>query len=156
MSDVIRAPYRGTLRTLMWGLGAGDPWWQFRGMTEKPPAPRLRLRIVFPDQGMIGPGKAELLALIQETGSIAAAGRRLGMSYKRAWSLVETLNAMFALPVVESTRVGASHGGARLTSTGETVLALYLAFAEKAAIASAGEVAALERLLAKPAAADAD
>lgn len=125
-------------------------------MTESPRAPRLRLRIVFPDRGMIGPGKAELLAQIQETGSIAAAGRRLGMSYKRAWSLVETMNAMFAAPVVESSRGGASHGGARLTLTGEKVLVLYRAFVEKAGEAGMREVTALERLLARRGSDEAD
>ena len=70
---------------------------------------------------MLGPGKADLLELIAETGSIAAAGRRLGMSYKRAWSLVETLNAMFRDPLVESSRGGATFGGARLTENGRII-----------------------------------
>ncbi|MGI9521841.1 MAG: winged helix-turn-helix domain-containing protein, partial [Hyphomicrobiaceae bacterium] len=74
---------------------------------------------------MFGPGKAELLSLIAETGSIAAAGRRLGMSYKRAWVLVDTMNTTFAEPLVARSRGGASHGGANLTKTGMRVLALY-------------------------------
>ncbi|MFD1807941.1 winged helix-turn-helix domain-containing protein [Gemmobacter lanyuensis] len=60
---------------------------------------------------MIGPGKAELLERIDETGSIAAAARDMGMSYKRAWSLIETLNAMFDLPLVASTRGGRARAG---------------------------------------------
>ncbi|MCV0395658.1 MAG: LysR family transcriptional regulator [Rhizobiaceae bacterium] len=59
---------------------------------------------------MMGPGKAELLERIAATGSIPAAGRAKGMSYKRAWSLVETMNALFAEPVVTSTRGGARGG----------------------------------------------
>ena len=109
---------------------------------------RLRIRIVFGSSGMLGPGKADILELIQETGSIAAAGRRLGMSYKRAWMLVETLNTMFAVRLVESSRGGASHGGARITENGERVLALYRSFEAKAANAGAPEIKSLERLLA--------
>ena len=74
------------------------------------PVPRLRLRLVYPGGAMLGPGKADLLEGIRETGSIAAAGRRMGMSYKRAWSLVETMNAMFAAPLVETSRGGAAGG----------------------------------------------
>ena len=118
-------------------------------MSELSSKPRLRLRIVFPDRGMIGPGKADLLEFIKETGSIAAAGRKLGMSYKRAWLLVETMNAMFVNPLVESSRGGASHGGARLTHTGETVLAHYRSFTRKAATDGAGDIEALEQLLDK-------
>ena len=71
---------------------------------------RLRLRILF-DGAMLGPGKAELLEHIRETGSIAAAGRRMDMSYKRAWSLVEEMNASFRDPLVTSTRGGPGGGG---------------------------------------------
>jgi molybdate transport system regulatory protein len=84
-----------------------------------------RLRIVLDPNIAIGPGKADILEGIRETGSIAAAGRRLGMSYKRAWMLVETMNSAFRHPLVETSRGGSSRGGAKLTSTGETVLAAY-------------------------------
>lgn len=118
-------------------------------MRSQPDTARLRIRIVFDsNRGMIGPGKADLLALIHETGSIAAAGRQLGMSYKRAWSLVETMNTMFAEPLVESSRGGASHGGAHLTPTGQRVLALYRAVGAKAAAAAAGDIGMLVKLLA--------
>ena len=96
---------------------------------------------------MLGPGKADLLELIAETGSIAAAGRRLGMSYKRAWSLVETLNAMFRDPLVESSRGGATFGGARLTENGRIIAAHYRRIEAAAAAATAAEQAALETLL---------
>lgn len=76
---------------------------------------------------MIGPGKAALLETIAATGSIAAAARDMGMSYKRAWLLVETLNAMFDAPLVESSRGGQGKGGAVLTGRGQAVLAEYRA-----------------------------
>jgi molybdate transport system regulatory protein len=84
-----------------------------------------RLRIVLERDIAIGPGKADILEGIKETGSIAAAGRRMGMSYKRAWLLVETMNACFKTPLVETTRGGRGRGGARLTRAGEQVLACY-------------------------------
>lgn len=105
--------------------------------------PRLRIRIVFGEAEMMGPGKAELLERIERTGSIAAAGREMGMSYKRAWELIGTLNAMFRLPVVTSTRGGPKGGGAVLTETGHEVLRLYRAFEAEAAQAGARQLDAL-------------
>jgi len=84
-----------------------------------------RLRIVLKPGIAIGPGKADILAGIQETGSIAAAGRRMGMSYKRAWSLVEVMNTYFAEPMVIARRGGNARGGAALTPMGKKVLAGY-------------------------------
>ncbi|WP_067337493.1 winged helix-turn-helix domain-containing protein [Stappia indica] len=107
----------------------------------------VRLRLVFEPDAAFGPGKADLLEGIAATGSIAAAGRRMGMSYKRAWMLVEQLNAMFAAPLVESSRGGASGGGARLTEGGEAVLDLYRAMEAKARDAGAQEIAGLRALL---------
>ena len=75
-------------------------------------APRLRLRIQFGDTAMLGPGKADLLELIRTTGSIAAAGRAMSMSYKRAWLLVEEMNQAFREPLVDSSRGGTRGGGA--------------------------------------------
>ncbi len=111
--------------------------------SKTPAPPGLRIRLVFDDGAMLGPGKADLLELIRETGSIAASGRRMGMSYKRAWMLVETLNASFADPLVTSSRGGAGHGGARLTETGATVLARYRAIEARARQAAAADVAGL-------------
>ena len=71
----------------------------------------LRLRVYLDERRWLGPGKADLLALIDETGSISAAGRRMKMSYKRAWTLAEALNAMFPEPLIESARGGAQGGG---------------------------------------------
>ncbi|MHA1559808.1 MAG: winged helix-turn-helix domain-containing protein [Alphaproteobacteria bacterium] len=84
-----------------------------------------RLRIIRNEDIAIGPGKAELLEMIAVTGSIAAAGRAMGMSYKRAWLLVETMNDCFRSPLVVASRGGSGKGGAELTDTGKTVLAAY-------------------------------
>ncbi|MFP5479299.1 MAG: winged helix-turn-helix domain-containing protein [Alphaproteobacteria bacterium] len=108
----------------------------------------LRLRLLFDDRLVFGPGKAELLARIEETGSIAAAGRAMGMSYKRAWALVEEMNAAFRAPLVSSARGGAGGGGAQLTPEGREVLEAYramLAAAEQAAAPGIARIAALLR-----------
>jgi len=118
-----------------------------RANENQPAGAVLRVRIVFGPGLMLGPGKADLLALIRETGSIAAAGRRMGMSYKRAWMLVETMNAMFREPLVESVRGGASGGGAHLTEAGEKVLGHYRKVEERALGAAAPEVDALRALV---------
>ena len=123
-------------------------------MPKRARRPGLSLRIVFDDGSMLGPGKAELLEQIAAAGSIAAAGRRMGMSYKRAWLLVEALNASFAEPLVESSRGGAGHGGAVLTPTGERVLRLYRRMVAQATSSSEDEVAELRRLLAAMSKAD--
>ena len=106
----------------------------------------LRLRLVF-DDAMLGPGKAELLRHIQQTGSIAAAGRQMGMSYKRAWMLIEEMNAAFNAPLVSSARGGAGGGGAQLTETGAEVLRLYSGIVAAAQAAAADGILALETLL---------
>jgi len=110
---------------------------------------RLRLRILF-DGAMLGPGKAELLEHIRETGSIAAAGRRMDMSYKRAWSLVEEMNAAFRDPLVTSTRGGPGGGGAQLTESGTRVLTLYHQIVASAQAATAEGISTLEAMLQTP------
>jgi molybdate transport system regulatory protein len=106
----------------------------------------LKLRILF-DGTMIGPGKADLLHGIRETGSIAAAGRQMEMSYKRAWMLVEEMNTAFEEPVVASARGGQGGGGARLTDTGAEVLRLYRDVVARSEKAAAGPLATLEGML---------
>jgi len=96
---------------------------------------------------VVGPGKADLLAAIAATGSISAAGRSMGMSYKRAWYLLDTMNHCFATPLVIATKGGNGHGGARLTPTGERVLHLYRAMDAQAA--AAPELAELASLIAE-------
>ena len=110
-------------------------------------APLLRVRIVFGEDAMLGPGKADLLEGIRETGSIAAAGRRMSMSYKRAWSLVEEMNAVFRDPLVESQRGGPGGGGARLTEAGEMVVSQYRKLEEIMAEAGAARLGVLRAML---------
>jgi len=105
------------------------------------------LRVTLTEAAYIGPGRADLLEGIAETGSISAAGKRMGMSYKRAWSLVQALNEGFGAPLVEASRGGAAQGGARLTDLGRDVLARYRAMQARTAEAIADDVAALRALI---------
>lgn len=107
--------------------------------------PRLRLRVHLAEDAMLGPGKADLLEGIAETGSIAAAGRRMGMSYKRAWQLTETLNGFFAAPLVTAATGGARGGGAALTPLGREVLARFRRMEAATLKACAAEIRALQR-----------
>ncbi|SDE27721.1 winged helix-turn-helix domain-containing protein [Ruegeria marina] len=116
-------------------------------MSDSRPAPVQKFRIVFDEGEMVGPGKAELLERIRESGSIAAAGRAMGMSYKRAWQLVETMNAMFRTPLVVRARGGAQGGGASLTETGAAVLAAYRDYETAARAAGQPHVDRLTALL---------
>ena len=109
--------------------------------------PSLRIRIVFGEDAMLGPGKADLLERIRDTGFIAAAGRAMSMSYKRAWMLVDDMNRAFRDPLVDSTRGGAKGGGARLTEAGETVLAHYRKLEEIMAEAGAARIGTLRSML---------
>jgi molybdate transport system regulatory protein len=110
-----------------------------------------RIRIVDREDSTIalGPGKADLLEAIDRNGSIRAAAEALEMSYMRAWTLVRTMNAAFASPLVEKTRGGTQQGGARLTPRGRDVLAAYRAMEKTAARAIAAEWRKLRRHLAR-------
>lgn len=88
---------------------------------------RTRFRVQVKHAVAIGPGKADVLQAIAETGSIAESGRRLGMSYQRVWSLVRAMNGDFIEPLVLTQRGGSAGGGAALTSTGAEALAIYRA-----------------------------
>jgi molybdate transport system regulatory protein len=109
---------------------------------------KLRIRVTQEGALVLGPGRADLLALIQSTGSIAAAGREMRMSYKRAWTLVETMNNGFAQPLVEAAKGGAGGGGARLTAFGQEVLASYQALAQECAAAAAPQLRRLRAMMA--------
>lgn len=87
----------------------------------------LRLRIRIQGDIAMGPGKADLLEAIQATGSISAAARQLGMSYRRAWQLVEVMNRCFCEPLVTTTRGGAGRGGAAVTPPGLVALGRFRA-----------------------------
>ncbi|MBW8306976.1 MAG: LysR family transcriptional regulator [Thiobacillus sp.] len=78
--------------------------------------PHLSFRLILGDDIALGPGKVQLLEAIRDTGSIAAAGREMGMSYKRAWHLVDTMNRCFESPLVEASKGGAHGGGAQRIS----------------------------------------
>lgn len=100
----------------------------------------LRLRVYADDVIAIGPGKADLLAAIASSGSISAAGRALGMSYKRCWDLVAIMNKSFTGPLVVSSAGGQGGGGAALTPLGEKVLKDYQQMREKAQAAIASDL----------------
>jgi molybdate transport system regulatory protein len=107
----------------------------------------VRLRVVLQHNIAIGPGKADLLEAIGATGSISAAARRMGMSYKRAWLLVDTMNRCFRSPLVAAAKGGETGGGARLTALGGKVLWRYRSMERRATRAAAQDVAALKSLL---------
>jgi molybdate transport system regulatory protein len=111
---------------------------------------RLTLRIDFDGDRAIGPGKIKLLELIDATGSISAAGRQMGMSYRRAWLLVDALNHCFRQPVVAAQVGGVRGGGALLTDFGRAVVEHYRAIEKAAESAGAVHVGALTASLAEP------
>ena len=86
---------------------------------------RPRFRVLRGSDIALGPGKVDLLDAIGETGTLAGAAQRLGMSYMRAWKLVQAMNRCFREPLVETARGGTGHGHAFLTDTGRTVRDLY-------------------------------
>jgi molybdate transport system regulatory protein len=109
---------------------------------------RLSIRIDLGPDNRLGPGKVQLLEMIAEHGSISAAGRALGMSYRRAWLFVEALNIGFGQPLVEAQVGGKAGGGARLSPFGTDVVAHYRAIEQAAETAAAPFLA---RLTAAPA-----
>jgi molybdate transport system regulatory protein len=110
-------------------------------------ASQLRFRIRFSPDFALGPGKIDLLAGIAETGSISAAGRQMGMSYKKAWRLVDDMNRAFRRPLVAAAKGGKSGGGARLTPTGRAVLNRYRSMQSRAAQLYGRELKSLSALI---------
>lgn len=106
--------------------------------------PSLSLRIDLAPDGRIGPGKVELLEQIAAFGSISAGARRMNMSYKHAWLLVEEMNQLFGKPVVAARKGGQRGGGTELTPVGLAVVARYRAIERAAAAAAAPHIAALQ------------
>lgn len=98
-----------------------------RGMAGASPPLKLKLQILCGEAIAMGPGKADLLDAIAAEGSISGAGRRMGMSYRRAWQLVDLMNRCWQSPLVETSPGSARGGGARLTAEGAAVLAEYRA-----------------------------
>ena len=112
------------------------------------PVVQFRVRIYRDEQIALGPGKVRLLEAIAATGSISAAARALGMSYRRAWQLVEEMNRSLTDPAVVTAQGGSKGGGAGLTPTGEIIVGQYRAMEAAARKAAAAEIATLTRLLA--------
>jgi molybdate transport system regulatory protein len=111
----------------------------------------LTIRVDFGAFGYLGPGKIALMELISKHGSISAAGKEMGMSYRRAWLLVDEINHIFREPLVETQMGGSGGGGARLSKLGRDVVGRYRAIEGAAANASAADLRALKGFLpAKP------
>jgi len=92
---------------------------------------RLRLKLGIGDDS-IGPGKAELLSKVDAHGSISAAARDMGINYRRAWFLLETINSALGQPVVSTSKGGKDGGGAKLTDAGKAILTAYDAITQEA------------------------
>jgi len=109
---------------------------------------KLKAQVMCGDEAAIGPGKAALLEAIDREGSISAAGRVLGMSYRRTWLLVESMNRCWNDRLVDTIQGGGHDRGARLTSCGRQVLAAYRSL-EKSLIAAAANqhLEALRKLM---------
>jgi molybdate transport system regulatory protein len=103
---------------------------------------QLRLRIIGAEKITLGPGKIELLGLIEETGSLGKAAKAMGLSYMKAWSMIQTMK-----PLVRTSRGGPCRGGAKLTATGRAALALYQQMQNDCVSSSAKTWKRLQRLL---------
>lgn len=111
------------------------------------PVLNLRIRVMLGEQIAIGPGKVALLEALQETHSISAAARSLGMSYRRAWLLIDTLNNSLREPAVVSATGGPHGGGSEVTEVGREVIRLYRAIEEQALAAGKDDINRLLGLL---------
>ena len=107
----------------------------------------VKVRVRHNDEIAMGPGKADLLDAIAETGSISAAARSMNMSYRRAWLLVDVMNRTFRAPLVVGAAGGHQGGGAGVTETGRAVLAAFRAMEAASAAAVDAHVASLASLL---------
>jgi molybdate transport system regulatory protein len=105
--------------------------------------PTFHLKLDYGNGVRIGPGKVELLKLIQRESSISAAARAMNMSYRRAWLLVEETGRIFGQPVVTARVGGRGHGGASLTALGEHIIRTYDAILAKARAAAEAEMQAM-------------
>jgi molybdate transport system regulatory protein len=116
------------------------------GTGDDPKSERLTqftIRVRLGDEGALGPGKVRLMELIEENGSIAAAGRAMGMSYRRAWMLVDELNGLFREPVIMKQTGGIRGGGAALTMLGRDVVMRYRRIERTLADAAASDLESL-------------
>jgi molybdate transport system regulatory protein len=113
------------------------------------PVAKFRVRVSVGDVIAIGPGKVSLLEAIAETGSITAAAKSLGMSYRRAWMLLDELNRSLRRPAVDSAKGGQHGGGSALTDTGKLLIDLYRRVESTAAVACEADLARLVGLVAR-------
>lgn len=111
------------------------------------PEVRFRMRIRQADVVAIGPGKIELLEAVRENGSISGAARSLGMSYRRAWLLIDELNRSLKKPATVSEQGGQTGGGCMLTEVGEDIVRLYRDIEAQAEKTCAAQIASLTRLI---------
>ncbi|VFR22244.1 DNA-binding domain of ModE [plant metagenome] len=111
------------------------------------PRYQFRLRVYHGEHIALGPGKIALLDAIARAGSISAAARELGMSYRRAWLLVDETNRCLREPAVVTAAGGAHGGGTALTPVGEALIARYRAIEAAALAAAQNEIDAINRLL---------
>jgi molybdate transport system regulatory protein len=107
----------------------------------------IRIRVIAGDTIAFGPGKADLLQAIAHTGSISGAAREMGMSYRRAWMLVEQMNRCFREPLVATATGGMKGGGAQVTGLALDILAHYRTMQQKAHAATRDDMTYLQRLI---------
>ena len=112
--------------------------------------PGWTLRILGPRLPAMGPGRAKLLEQIEQSGSISAAARELGMSYPRAWQLVEAINNSFAQQIVLTAIGGPKGGGTQVTPFGHEMLVRYRQMEDKASESIAGDIESFSSLLKSP------
>lgn len=117
------------------------------GLAAARAAAGIRIRVLVGDTIAFGPGKASLLDAIAATGSISAAARAIGMSYRRAWMLVEQMNRCFSLPLVVTATGGARGGGAQVTPLALEVVTRYRAMQRQADAAIAADMVWLQRFV---------
>ena len=110
------------------------------------PDPRLFVRLDLANGSQIGPGKIALLEAIRDAGSISAAARALGMSYRRAWMLVSDVNLTLREPAVRAAHGGKSGGGASVTPVGDQIIRLYRAIEARAKTSAGRECRAIGKL----------
>jgi len=112
--------------------------------------PKLTLRVDLGAGRALGPGKVRLLEAIEKTGSISQAGRILGMSYRRAWLLVDDMNNCFRDAVIAAQPGGVHGGGATLTRFGQQLVERYRAIETDALVATRKHLHGLEAALKAP------
>jgi molybdate transport system regulatory protein len=111
---------------------------------------KIKLRIDFDERRYIGHGRIELLELIGSHGSIAKAAKAMGMSYKRAWYLIDEFSGMFEVPLIERQHGGKGGGAAHLTPFGSDLVQQYRNMENKAVMTFARQIAEIEKHLTRP------